>query len=363
MLTPRVRIKVAAFLLVGLTAVAYVAARYVGLFGSGGYTVTMKLADAGGIFTSAEVTYRGVPAGRVGPITLADDGVEVALNLIQPGIPSDVDAVVANRSAVGEQYVDLKPRRPDGPALQQGSIIAQQDTKIPLPAQTLLTNIDGLVSSVPPDSLHTLVDELDTATRGTTTDLQTLLDSAHSFIAATTEHLPQLTQLVTDSTTVLTTQNDEAQALSQFGTNAKLIAEQLQSSDGDLRRFIAAVPQLSIQVSQLIRDTDPSLGVLIANLLTTSTVALGRHNAIQELLIATPQAIAAGSTSIANGTANFGLSLTFFDPLGCTAGYDGTDRRTGLDVTPGHPLNTQARCTLPADSGTGVRGAQNAPNG
>ena len=357
------RLKVAAFLLVGLTAVAYVAARYVGLFGSGGYTVTMKLADAGGIFTNAEVTYRGVPVGRVGPLTLTDDGVDVELDLIQYGIPADVDAAVADRSAVGEQYVDLKPRKPDGPTLHQGSVIPQSATKVPLPVQTLLTNIDSLVQSVPADSLHTLVDELDTATRGTTPDLQTLLDSTHSFVDATTQNMPQLTQLVTDSTTVLRTQNDEAAALTQFGANAKLIAEQLTRSDADLRSLIGTVPQLSAQVSGLIRDTDPSLGVLIANLLTTSTVALGRHDAIQELLVAAPRAIAAGSSAVSNGTANFGLSLTFFDPLGCTAGYDGTDRKTGLDVVPGKPLNTQARCTLPAASGTGVRGAQNAPNG
>ena len=363
MLTTGVRIKVAAFLLVGLTAVALVAARYVGLFGTGGYTVTMKLADAGGIFTNAEVTYRGVPIGRVGPLTLTDDGVDVELDLIEYGIPADLDAVVADRSAVGEQYVDLKPRKPDGPTLRQGSVIPQQATKTPLPVQTLLTNIDSLVGSVPASDLHTLVDELDTATRGTTPDLQTLLDSTHDFVQATTEHMPELTQLVTDSTTVLRAQNDEAAALSQFGTNAKLIADQLRSSDADLRSLIGTVPQLSSQVSQLIRDTDPSLGVLIANLLTTSTVALGRQGAIQELLVEAPKAIAAGSNAVSNGVANFGLSLTFFDPLGCTAGYDGTDRRSGLDTAAGSPLNTQARCALPANSGTGVRGAQNAPNG
>ncbi|WP_043718427.1 MCE family protein [Kutzneria sp. 744] len=363
MLTRGVRLKVVAFLLIGLAAVAVVAARYVGLFGSGGYTVTMKLADAGGIFPNAEVTYRGVPVGRVHTVDLADDGVDVALDLNQYDIPQDVEATVANRSAVGEQYVDLKPRRPDGPTLHQGSVIPQSATKIPLPAQTLLTNIDSLVQSVPEDSLHTLVDELDTATHGTTTDLQTLLDSTHSFVGAATEHMPQLTQLVQDSATVLHTQNDEAQALTQFGANAKLIADQLRSSDADLRSLIGTVPQLSVQVSQLIRDTDPSLGVLIANLLSTATVALGRHDALQELLISAPPAIAAGANAIAGGTANFGLSLTFFDPLGCTAGYDGTDRRTGLDAAAGHPLNTQARCTLPPSSGTGVRGAQNAPNG
>jgi phospholipid/cholesterol/gamma-HCH transport system substrate-binding protein len=362
MLTRGVRLKVAAFLLVGLTAVAFVAARYVGLFGTGGYTVTMKLADAGGIFPNAEVTYRGVPIGRVHTVSLSDDGVDVTLSLNQYGIPQDIDAVVANRSAVGEQYVDLRPRRPDGPTLHQGSVIPQQATKVPLPVQTLLTSIDSLVQSVPADKLTTLVDELDTATHGTTTDLQTLLDSTHSFVDAATRHMPQLTQLVADSTTVLHTQHDEAEALSQFGVNAKLIADQLVSSDADLRRLIGTVPQLSTQVSQLIRDTDPSLGVLIANLLTTSTVALGRHDAIQQLLISAPPAIAAGAGAVANGTANFGLSLTFFDPIGCTAGYDGTDRRTGLDTT-AKPLNTQARCTLPPSSGTGVRGAQNAPNG
>ncbi|MFC0438655.1 MCE family protein [Kutzneria buriramensis] len=363
MLTSRIRIKVAAFLLVGLTAVAYVAGRYVGLFGTGGYTVTMRLVDAGGIFTNAEVTYRGVPVGRVGPLDLTDDGVDVELDLIQYGIPADVDAVVADRSAVGEQYVDLKPRKPDGPTLHQGSVIPQSATKTPLPVQTLLTNIDSLVASVPADSLHTLVDELDTATRGATPDLQTLLDSTHSFVDATTQHLPQLTQLVTDSATVLKTQNDESAALTQFGANARLIAEQLDRSDGDLRRLIGTVPQLSSQVSALIRDTDPSLGVLIANLLTTSTLALGRTDAIQELLVSAPPAIAAGSNTVGNGIANFGLSLTFFDPLGCTAGYDGTNRRSGLDTGAGAPLNTQARCALPAASGTGVRGAQNAPNG
>jgi phospholipid/cholesterol/gamma-HCH transport system substrate-binding protein len=363
MLTHGVRLKVAAFLLVGLTAVAFVAARYVGLFGTGGYTVTMNLADAGGIFPNAEVTYRGVPIGRVHTVGLSDDGVDVVLDLNQYDIPADIDAVVANRSAVGEQYVDLRPNRPDGPTLHQGSVIPQRATKVPLPVQTLLTNIDSLVQSVPADKLTTLVDELDTATHGTTTDLQTLLDSTHSFVDAATQHMPQLTQLVADSTTVLHTQNDEAQALSQFGVSTKLIAGRLTASDADLRSLIGTVPQLSTQVSRLIRDTDPSLGVLIANLLTTSTVALGRHDAIQQLLISAPPAIAAGTSAVVDGTANFGLSLTFFDPIGCTAGYDGTNRKSGLDTAATAPLNTQARCTLPPSSGTGVRGAQNAPNG
>ena len=41
----------------------------------------MQLADSGGIFSNAEVTYRGVTIGRVGQLRLTADGVEVDLEL------------------------------------------------------------------------------------------------------------------------------------------------------------------------------------------------------------------------------------------------------------------------------------------
>src|SRR4029078_5123801 len=95
----------------GLLVLASVGVRYVGggerWFG-GTYVVRAEFAEAGGIFTNAAVTYRGVPVGRVGPITLHGDGVLVELRLDgQVRVPADVRAVVADRSAVGEQYVDL----------------------------------------------------------------------------------------------------------------------------------------------------------------------------------------------------------------------------------------------------------------
>ncbi|AHH99667.1 MCE family protein [Kutzneria albida] len=366
MLTRRVRLQVIGFLLLGLAAVAYVAANYVGLdrlIGASGYTVTVQLSDSGGIFSNAEVDYRGVPVGRVGALRLTDKGVNVELHIDKSAesIPADVEAVVANRSAVGEQYVDLRPRTASGPLLGQGSVILQANTKIPLPVESLLSNLDKMVSSVPTDSLHTLIDEFDTATRGAAPDFQVLLDTTHKFTETANQHVSQATQLVTDATTVLRTQNEEAAALTSFGDNAKLVAKQLADSDTDLRKLIAATPELAAQVGQLVKDTNPSLGVLIANLLTTSTVAYTRQPALQQLLVSAPKAVAVGSSVITPDGAKFGLSLTFFDPPPCTAGYGGTTRRDGFDTGPVVPLNTGARCALGPGDATGVRGAQNAP--
>ena len=49
--------------------------------------------------------------GRVSDMQLTDDGVRVTLTLDPdaPDVPADTTAVVANRSAVGEQFVDLRP--------------------------------------------------------------------------------------------------------------------------------------------------------------------------------------------------------------------------------------------------------------
>ncbi|HET9140003.1 MAG TPA: ABC transporter substrate-binding protein, partial [Actinophytocola sp.] len=38
------------------------------------------------------------------------------------------------------------------------------------------------------------------------------------------------------------------------------------------------------------------------------------------------------------------LTTTFFTPLPCTQGYEGTTYRNGRDTSPA-PLNTAARCT------------------
>jgi phospholipid/cholesterol/gamma-HCH transport system substrate-binding protein len=155
----------------------------------------------------------------------------------------------------------------------------------------------------------------------------------------------------------------ESGELNAFGHNSLLLAAQLDRSNGDLQRLIVNTPLAASQLAGLLQDNDITLGALIANLLTTSEVTLTRGKALDELLSALPAAVAAGSTVITSKGARFGVALTFFSPLPCTAGYGGTVYRNGLDTSPAPPLNTRARCVLPPGSGVDVRGPANAPSG
>ncbi|MEU4741749.1 MlaD family protein [Actinosynnema sp. NPDC023658] len=363
MITRRIRAQIALFVVIALLGVTYVGAKYAGLVVvDDGYVVRLELARTGGLFTGGEVTYRGVPVGRVGPILLGDGQVVVELRIGAgaPPIPADLDAVVANRSAVGEQYVDLRPRGADGPFLGDGSVVPRSRTTLPLPVEQVLTSLDDLARSVPVDSLRTVVDELDEALRGTGPDLQVLLDATSEFIATAGAHLPQTTRLLNDSVEVLQTQLDHSAAINSFADSALLVAGRLREADGDLRRLIGAVPGASAEVSALLRESGPNLGIVLANLLTTADVLVTRQGSLEEVLVSVPDAVSVGASTLASGQAQFGLALTFFEPRPCVAGYEGTPRRSGLDTSPG-PFNTGAACTLPHGSATGVRGSQNAP--
>ncbi|NUT51974.1 MAG: MCE family protein [Saccharothrix sp.] len=369
MIAGRTKLQIGAFVLIALIGVSYVGARYVGLgrlVGSSGYVVTMRLAESGGLFTNAEVTYRGVAVGRVGPMRLTADGLEVDLDISPdaPPIPADLEAVVANRSAVGEQYVDLRPRAQDGPYLAAGSVIPRSATKTPPPVDGLLTNLDAFAKSVPTESLRTVVDELDLAFNGTGPDLQVLLDNTKVFTEAATEHLPQTKALLDSGLVVLNTQAEQGGAIRSFSTDLRALADQLKNSDTDLRRLIGVSPQAAEQVSALLRETGPNLGVVLANLLTTGNILVTRLDGLEQIAVTYPIIVGGGFTvAKGDGTgAHFGLALNLFDPPPCTVGYDGTTIRQGTDTTPA-PLNTQAYCALAPGSATGVRGAQNAPYG
>ncbi|WP_219412786.1 MlaD family protein [Pseudonocardia nigra] len=366
MITRTVRFQLIAFLLVAVLGVAYAGFRYGGfgdLFGATTYPVRVQLAASGGIFTGADVTYRGVSVGRVGPLRLTESGVEVQLDIDRdaPAIPADVDAAVHNLSAIGEQYVDLVPARDGGPFLEAGSVIPVERTSTPVPIEELVAGVDDLARSVPLDSLRTVVDELGTAFTDTAQPLQKILDTTNDFTEDAVEALPQTLTLLRDGRTVLSTQNELAGSFQNFSRDLRLLAEQLVESDPDFRRLLVTGPEVSAELVALLDESGPGLSQLVADLLTVSRVAEPRQDALRQLLVTYP-GVASNAYTVApgDGTAHLGLVLNVFDPLPCADGYEDTPHRPGNDVRD-IPVNEDAYCAEPPGSPSAVRGAQNVP--
>ena len=365
MLSSRIKIQVVLFAIVGLLATSYLGATYVGINPfSSGYRVTLEVPEAGGAFENGEVTYRGVPVGRIGSLEVTPDGSQVTLDIDAdaPPIPASARAHVANRSAIGEQYVDLRAESDQGPMLADGDVVATAASPVPPPIEDVLRVGRDFAASVPEDSLSTVIDEVYDLSRGVGDDLGRLVDTSQEFVETADENFLVTSSLIENSKTVLATQEEAGESIRGFSTDLNTIAQTLDSSDGDLRQLIENSPAAARELDRLFGEVGRPLGVLMGNLVSTAQVFGVNSAGVEDALIRVPEAISVGWTVAGSRGIDLGLVTNFFDPLPCTAGYGGTQKRDGLETGSGRPFNTSAGCTADPSTGRNVRGPQAVPD-
>ncbi len=360
MLTRRIKIQVIIFVVAALIGTSYLGATYVGINPfSSDYRVTVQMPEAGGTFVNGEVTYRGVPVGRIEKLTASEQGTEAVLRIDAdaPELPAGVTASVQNRSAIGEQYIDLRGAW-DGSrdTLADGDRVS--GAGMPPPVEEVLRTGRDFAASVPEDSLTTVIDETYELSRGLGDGLGTLVETSQQFVKTADENFLVTRQLIQNSDTVLTTQAEAGDSIRSFSSDLSVIADTLESSDGDLRRLIEVSPAAARELQTLFSDVGRPLGTLMANLVSTAQVFGVNSQGVEDALIKAPEALSVGWSVTGAGTIDLGLITSFFDPLPCTAGYGGTQKREGLTTSQGRPFNSSAGCTASPSSGTNVRGPQ-----
>jgi phospholipid/cholesterol/gamma-HCH transport system substrate-binding protein len=345
MITRMVRIQLIVFLILTLVGTAFVGLRYVGLADKlldNIYVVDADFAASGGVFTNASVTYRGVPVGRVGELTPTRNGIRIQLRLEKGvSIPRDLRAVTTNRSAIGEQHIDLRPNTESGPYLKPGDVIPASRTGIPLPVEQLVLHLDTLSKSVDPEDLAVLVDELGKAFEGNEESLGRLLDANDLLLSDAKKHLPETIALIRDSRTVLETQELSGDAIRRWAAGLAKLSGTLKDSDVDLRKILANGPPATREVITLLRDVQPNIGVLLGNLITVNGIASRRIENLMAVLVVLPASLA-GAPTVApssDGYAHLGLALSFDDPPPCVYSNSGkspyctgSEREGGSDV-------------------------------
>ncbi|HEY3528252.1 MAG TPA: MlaD family protein [Nocardioides sp.] len=370
MIARRTKVQLAIFALITMLGVSFVGARYAQLnrlFYSTSYTVVAHFHDSGGMYAGGLVSYRGVRIGEVKKLVLTHDGVDAYLDIDRSWndkIPADTLAVVGNRSAVGEQYVDLQPQTNAGPYLHDGSQIAMDDTRTPLPTQKLLADISTTVESVNRKSLRTTVHELGTAFAGTGPDLQRIIDTGTSFIHTANRNFDVTTALIRDGNTVLHGQIASADAIRSFARDLRLFSGTLAGHDRDLRRVIDNGSVTATELRRFLEDNKVHLASLINNLVTTGDIVVKHLPGLRQVLVLYPYVVEGGFTVVSKSPetglydAHFGMVMTN-DPPVCHNGYQSTDTRPPQDGS-NRPMNVNAHCAEPG-SQSNPRGAQHAP--
>src|SRR3984893_18751861 len=159
------------------------------LFGIGEYNVTVDLPESGGLYQTSVVTYRPNPDGQVKSIGVTASGVRAVLAMKSGSpVPSDVQASVHSRSAIGEQYIALKPRpgkvgehaRPR----RDGDVIPVGRVDVPIDIGHLLDVTNRALQVIPRDNLRTVIDETNRAVGGLGSELSRIVDGSAALAIA-----------------------------------------------------------------------------------------------------------------------------------------------------------------------------------
>jgi len=319
------------------------------------FTVAMQLPASGGLYPRSEVTYRGKVIGSVSSVRLVPSGVVVEMR-IDAGtrIPADLDAVVADLSPAGEQFVDLRPRVDAGPILHGGSVIPVDRTSAPLPIAVVIRDVSRLLDQVDSKDLNVVVDEFAKALIGTGPAMTKIIESSDKLLAAAETDLPSVIHVLNNGRTNLDTGNDLAGEFAAFNTSLRTLSTQLRATTPNVDQLLSGGPQFVGQLDKFVTTLSSPIAALLGNLVVPGSLIATRLPALNALLIAFPEATAALKTTVVNGNFRTDLHLSS-NP---TCNYGGP-RRTPIDPKRVPPdLNRTCRDNSP---GVGTRGAQNAP--
>jgi phospholipid/cholesterol/gamma-HCH transport system substrate-binding protein len=369
MLTRFIKIQLAIFTVVSIVGVLVMAFEYIQaptLLGLGRYEVTLKLPSSGGLYRFGNVTYRGVEVGKVTSVALTPTGADVTMSIAtSPEIPANLQADVQSVSAVGEQYVDLRPRTDSGPYLQDGSVITAENATIPAPVGPVLDKVSNLVGTFPKDRLSALLDETYKGFNGAGDDFGSLLDSGATLSHSLNGVADQTRTLADDARPLLEGQAGNADSIRTWARSLAGFTGQLATDDPKLRTVLQTFPSFSDEVSGLLTQLKPTLPVLLGNLGTVGEILMTYNKSLEQLLVLLPPYIAQqeaySTTSDSTGAPRGDFSISVSDPPACTVGFlppsawRSPDDLSDIDTPDG------LYCKLPQDSPISVRGARNFP--
>jgi phospholipid/cholesterol/gamma-HCH transport system substrate-binding protein len=374
-LTQRVRLQLIFFAVVTLIAGGLMFFSYIGvpniLFGAGHYRVTVNLPTAAGLYTNGNVTYRGTEVGRVEDVHLTPTGVAAALSLRSgTDIPADLDAQVHSQTALGEQFVELVPRSGNGPVLKNGDVISADRAKLPPDINTLLAATNAGLRAIPHDNLQTAIDEAYTAIGGLGPELARIVKGTTTLAADARNNLDALTTVIDKSKPLLDTQIDTSNAVQAWAANVAAITGQLQTQDSALRGVLNEGPAAADEARKLLDRLQPTLPILLTNLVSLADVAVVYQPNIEQLLVLLPPTVemiqgaelANRDTKLAYKGINLSFNLNLNLPPPCTTGYlPPQQARSPSEVDyPDRPAGDMY-CRVPQDSQLDVRGARNLP--
>jgi phospholipid/cholesterol/gamma-HCH transport system substrate-binding protein len=245
-----------------------------------------------------------------------------------------------------------------------------RDTSVPPDINSLLDSVDTGLRAIPHDNLQTALDEAYTAVGGLGPELSRVVKGSTDLAIDARRNLDPLVALIDRSQPVLDSQTDSSDAIRQWAAHLATVTSQLQTRDQSIAGLLDNTGPAAGEVRRLIEWLQPTLPILLANLVSVGQVAVTYRSDLEQILVLLPQGIAAVQAGlIANLNTkqdykgqylSFNLNINLPPP--CTTGFlPAQQQRIATFQDAPSRAAGDLYCRVPQDSPLNVRGARNIP--
>lgn len=366
MLTRFIRIQLVLFTVltvIALTALGWYYLRLPSLAGIGQYTLHADLPASGGLYRTANVTYRGITIGKVTEVEPTESGARATMSIEDRyKIPVDASANVHSVSAIGEQYLDLVSEGNAGQFFSPGQTITTGT--VPREIGPALDAADQGLAVLPKEKISGLLDETAMAVGGLGPALQRLVDGTQAIVTDFDANIGDINAIIDNSAPIIDSQVNSGDAIRQWAANLNSIAAQTAQQDQAVRSGLSKAAPTADQVTAVFSDVQEALPQTLANLAIVLDMLKRYNKGLEQTLVILPQGASVAQAVAApfENAAALNFSLTINQPPPCLTGFlPASEWRSPADTTTA-PLPSGTYCKIPKDTPSNVvRGARNYP--
>jgi phospholipid/cholesterol/gamma-HCH transport system substrate-binding protein len=350
---------------VALVVLGWYYLRIPSLVGIGQYQLKADLPASGGLYPTANVTYRGITIGKVTDVEPTEHGAQATMSIdSRYKIPIDASANVHSVSAVGEQYLDLVSSGNPGRFFSPGQTMT--NGTVPSEIGPALDTANRGLEVLPKQKISQLLDETAEAVGGLGPALQRLVDSTQAIVGDFKTNINDVDDIIQNSAPILDSQAVSSSAIDRWAHNLNILGAESAQEDSHLRSVLAQAAPTADQVNAVFSGVRDSLPQTLANLEIVFDMLKRYHPGVEQLLVFLPQLGSIVQSISApyekDHMAALDLSLAINYPPPCLTGFRPAPEWRSPADTSVAPLRSGQYCSIPQDyQANVVRGARNMP--
>lgn len=232
------------------------------------FMVTAEFDSSPGLRPDLEVAYLGVKVGSVENVELATGKVIVSMHLDRGvTVPSNAEAAVLRKSAVGEPYIAMSPPKgAPGRPFKQGDKIPLERTSVAVEYKRLFEAVGGLLKAVKPEDAKTLIHELSLGLEGRGDTLRDLIGDTHQLTGTLAENSKLLDELAVQLTALGEVLADGGPELAGGLNGLAAFQTSLGNNRAKLDGILTKGPGFLDNVTGLLEASRPGLSCLLSAL-------------------------------------------------------------------------------------------------